>query len=530
MELHIDGLEPLAEIGRGGFGVVHLARDVAHGRSVAVKTLPRLSDEGARRRFDRERRAMGSLSGHPHIGVIHTSGVNEVGDPYIVMELLGGGSLGDRIADGPMPVDEVVEIGLALADALAAAHAAGVLHLDMKPDNVLMSDFGRPKIVDFGIAALVDDETATTTIRATPAYADPEVLDGRPSTPASDVYGLAATMYALLTGHAPYSSQAGVSGESSLGILRRVAVEPVPRIERADVPAPLADLLQRAMAKHAAERPVSMDDFAAALAAVGTTDAGPAKPADDSSAAAPPTVSWSSAHAAAVAQADPGPTMGAGTGVPATAAGDGPPAAPAGYDPLAAPPAPERRTGHMIGLWLLGAAAVLLVLAVVLATAGSDDEGDRTASGAEGGVTPAETTEPAPTEEPPPTPDTNETTTPVPSVVGMEEDDARDLLSDAGLVPRTEPHCFSTVSSQSPPADTLVAPQSTVSLGFDECTVPDLVGLRLPQATELIEEINAIAIEWPDHCDDLITGQSVPAGTTVEPFSTTVVLELPTSC
>lgn len=523
MELHIDGLEPLAEIGRGGFGVVHLARDVAHGRSVAVKTLPRLSDEGARRRFDRERRAMGSLSGHPHIGVIHTSGVNEVGDPYIVMELLGGGSLGDRIAAGPMPVDEVIDIGLALADALAAAHAAGVLHLDMKPDNVLMSDFGRPKIVDFGIAALVDDDTATTTIRATPAYADPEVLDGRPSTPASDVYGLAATMYALLTGQAPYSSRAGTSGESSLGILRRVAVEPVPRIERADVPAPLADLLQRAMAKQAAERPGSMADFAAALAAVGTTGAAASPGGDSSAEAAPPTVSWSSAHAAAIAQPDPGPpTIGAaGTSPQASSAPSAPPTSSA---------APGGRTGHMIGLWLLGAAAVLLVIAVVLATAGSDDEGDRTASGAEGGVTPAETTEPAPTEDPPPTPNTNEATTPVPSVVGLEEDDARALLSDTGLVPRTEPHCFLTVSSQSPPADTLVAPQSTVTLGFDECTVPDLVGLRLPQATELIEEINAIAIEWPAHCDDLITGQSVPAGTIVEPFSTTVVLELPTSC
>ncbi|MFN3215573.1 MAG: serine/threonine protein kinase [Acidimicrobiales bacterium] len=505
MELHIDGLEPIAEIGRGGFGVVHLARDVVHGRSVAVKTLPRLTDEGARRRFDRERRAMGSLSGHPHIGVIHTSGVNEVGDPYIVMELLGGGSLGDRIAEGPMPVGEVIDIGLALADALAAAHTAGVLHLDMKPDNVLMSDFGRPKIVDFGIAALVDDDTATTTIRATPAYADPEVLDGRPSTPASDVYGLAATLYALLTGQAPYSLRAGTSGESSLGILRRVAVEPVPRIERADVPAPLADLLQRAMAKHADERPASMADFAAALAALGSTGAGSANPGGDhTAAAAPPTVSWSTAHAAAVAPADPEP--------PTIAAGTGPPVA---SRAPAAPAASEGRTGHMIGLWLLGAAAVLLVVAVLLATAGSDDEGDRTASGAEGGVTPAETTEPAPTEEPPPTPETNETTTPVPSVVGLEEDDARALLSDAGLVPRTEPHCFLTVSSQSPPADTLVAPQSTVTLGFDECTVPDLVGLRLPQATELIEEINAIAIEWPAHCDDLITGQSVPAGTIV---------------
>jgi serine/threonine protein kinase len=242
-DLGIDGLAVVEMIGRGGFGAVYRVRDEAHGRDVAVKVLPALLDDSARRQFDRERRAMGALSDHPGIGTVHTSGFTTNGEPYIAMQLMGGGSLADRIAKGPLAIGDALEIGATMADALAAAHAAGVLHLDIKPENILFTAHGEPKLVDFGIAKLADDTRATSTIRATPAYAAPEVLEGQTATPAADVYSLAVTIYAALMGEAPFS------GDSMLTVLRRIAVEPVPVITRLDVPAPIASLLRRAMDK-----------------------------------------------------------------------------------------------------------------------------------------------------------------------------------------------------------------------------------------------------------------------------------------
>ena len=226
MTFEIEGFTPLGVLGQGGFGTVHRAADDAHGREVAVKVLGRITDDSARRRFDRERRAMGTLSGHPTIGVVYTSGFTANEEPYIVMEMIRGGSLADRLEkDGPLPASEVVDLGATLAEALHHAHEGGVLHLDLKPENILMSRFGMPKIVDFGIAAIVDDESATSTIRATPTYADPQILNGSPGTEQSDVYGLAATLFTLLDGAAPYSH-----GPAGLyRVMQRVALDPVPQ-------------------------------------------------------------------------------------------------------------------------------------------------------------------------------------------------------------------------------------------------------------------------------------------------------------
>ena len=265
MTFEIPGFTAIDVIGRGGFGVVHRAADEAHGRDVAVKILSRIDDDSARRRFDRERRAMGTLSGHPNIGIVYTSGFTDHNEPYIVMEMIRGGSLADRLERaGPMPAAEVGELGLVLAEALQVAHDTGVLHLDLKPENILMSRFGRPKIVDFGIAALVDDESRTGTIRATPAYADPTVLEGAPGTERSDVYGLAATMFTLLDGEPPYSK--GPSGLYQ--VMRRVALDPVPFVDRHDVSRELSAFLRRAMDKDPARRPATMNDFARELRSI----------------------------------------------------------------------------------------------------------------------------------------------------------------------------------------------------------------------------------------------------------------------
>jgi serine/threonine protein kinase len=172
MTLEIEGFTPLGVIGQGGFGTVHRAADDAHGREVAVKVLGCIADDSARRRFDRERRAMGTLTGHPTVGIVYTSGFTAKQELYIVMEMIRGGSLADRLdKDGPLPVPEVVELVATLAEALHHAHSGGVLHLDLKPENILMSRFGKSKIVDFGTAAI-----------------DPLVLNGSPGTEMSDVW------------------------------------------------------------------------------------------------------------------------------------------------------------------------------------------------------------------------------------------------------------------------------------------------------------------------------------------------------
>ena len=337
--IDIDGFTIEAELGRGGFGAVYRATDHAHGRDVAIKVLDRFDDESARRRFDRERRAMGTLSGHPNIGVVHSSGFTNDQRPFIVMELLRGGSLNDLLdSQGPMSAADVVGIGTQLCDALAHAHVGGVLHLDMKPENVLMSEFGTVKVVDFGIAALVDDQR-TSTIHATPAFADPRVLEGESGTASSDVYGLAATLYTLLAGTTPYASASG-----GLGTFNRIANDPVPRIDRADVPPALADCIQAAMSKDPSGRPASMLDFRQQLI-------------DATQRTAP-------ASSAPQASSDPS------TRIISTAT----PIAPGPVPSV--PEAPKRDRSSVIGLALLALAGLLLVGFAVLAVRGEDESPD----------------------------------------------------------------------------------------------------------------------------------------------------------
>ncbi|MDH3682842.1 MAG: serine/threonine protein kinase [Acidimicrobiia bacterium] len=151
-DIELEGLEGLTEIGRGGFGVVYRAVETDLNRTVAVKLLNTASADVLQRRLDRERRAMGVLSGHPNIVTIHRTGMAG-GSPFLVMEFLGGGSLADRLATGgPLHWRQAVEIGVAMADAVEAAHRAGVLHRDIKPGNILLSSAGVPKLGDFGIA------------------------------------------------------------------------------------------------------------------------------------------------------------------------------------------------------------------------------------------------------------------------------------------------------------------------------------------------------------------------------------------
>jgi hypothetical protein len=245
----VPGYQIIDALGRGGFGVVYRARQLTIDREVAIKLDSRvILDDRDQRRFLREVRAAGRLSGHPHVVEIYDAGVLPDARPYIVMELCPGGSLAER---GPQPPREVAEIGQKIADALAAAHDLGVLHRDIKPANILVKRYGTVGLSDFGLAALMETgrDTSVTLDALTPAYAAPEQFHLAPPTPQSDVYALAATLYTLLAGRPPrYPNQ----GEVSVPEIIRLHDTPVGDIP--GVPPEFMAVLRRGLAKNPAHR------------------------------------------------------------------------------------------------------------------------------------------------------------------------------------------------------------------------------------------------------------------------------------
>ncbi len=276
VDLGIEGITDAVRIGAGGYGTVYRARQEAFDRTVAVKVLRAPAfDEDVRRRFDRECRALGSLSGHPHIVAVHASGVAASGLCYLVMEYLSGGTLAQRLAvGGPLPAGEVAGIGVKLAGALAAAHTAGVLHRDLKPENVLVSAYGEPQLVDFGVAHVEGvSATQSGSITGTLAHAAPEVLSGEGGQEAADVYSLASTLYALLAGQAPFVRAGEVA---FFPLMARVLTEPPPDLRPRGVPAPLWQILEQALVKDPARRTATAGALAEALRTdLRTSETGP---------------------------------------------------------------------------------------------------------------------------------------------------------------------------------------------------------------------------------------------------------------
>ncbi|WP_044383273.1 serine/threonine-protein kinase [Streptomyces cyaneogriseus] len=215
-------------LGRGGMGVVWRATDQLLGRQVAVKELPSddsLSAAQARRRRDRtlrEARAVAQLH-HPNVIVVHDV-VEHDERPYIVMELVDGGSLADRVAGcGPVDAREAARIGVALLGALRTAHAAGVLHRDVKPSNVLVAEDGRVVLTDFGVAHVAGTSTLTEsgTLVGSPEYTAPERMSGVRTGPESDLWSLGALLCAVLSGESPFHR------DSLGGILHAVVSEEI---------------------------------------------------------------------------------------------------------------------------------------------------------------------------------------------------------------------------------------------------------------------------------------------------------------
>ena len=202
------------KIGAGGMGEVYRAHDQRLDRDVALKILQAgtLSDEAARRQFRKEALALAKLN-HPNIETVHEFSTQDDVD-FLVMELIAGSVLSDKLKQGPLPEKEIVRLGTQLAEGLAAAHEHRVIHRDLKPGNLMITPDGRLKILDFGLARLlqlpqevdltVSVTTKTGTVSGTVPYMSPEQLRGLPVDERSDIYAAGALLYEMATGHRPF--------------------------------------------------------------------------------------------------------------------------------------------------------------------------------------------------------------------------------------------------------------------------------------------------------------------------------------
>ena len=269
----IDGRYTLGELlGSGGMGRVYRAYDGRLKREVALKVLAEHYAQTPEfvERFEREVRNVASLD-HPHIIRVFGSGEDENGSPYMAMELAPGGTLKDRIrSTGPLPPREAARVALQVAGALGSAHGAGIVHRDVKPENVLLTESGDVKVADFGIARATEATamTHTSMILGTAPYLSPEQARGEPVGPSSDLYSLGVVLYESLTGRTPFGT-----GEhlNPLAIAMKHCNEPAPspREENRGVPEALELITLTLMRKRPEERhpdaAALADDLAAFL-------------------------------------------------------------------------------------------------------------------------------------------------------------------------------------------------------------------------------------------------------------------------
>ena len=370
----IDGYTVTGLVGRGGFASVWAAEQGAVAGRVAIKVINVAdTDADTLLRFERESQAMGALRGHPHIVTILDAGHTTDGLPYLVMELLESGSLqGDLVrrrdtGEGPMPVERVLDLGVKLASAVATAHSRGILHRDLKPGNVLLSDYGEPLLTDFGVARLVDHEASVSGQALSAGFTAPEIISGGQPSVASDVFSLGCTLYTLLAGRSPFrrADDAGL-----LPALSRTVEEQHPDLREEGIPSVVVDILDTALEKQPEARYRDAAEMADAL-----------QRAQESLGLTPSTAPFPVDPVAPTLRAELGPDRSAPTIVTSipgvSAAPDAPPvpALPAAAEPVALPegtaagvgaghatPSPRRRGRRRARAALVGGGVVLGML------------------------------------------------------------------------------------------------------------------------------------------------------------------------
>ena len=274
----VGAYEILASLGAGGMGEVYRARDTRLGRETAVKVLPEelAADRDRLVRFEQEARAASALN-HPNIVTIYEVGF-EGERPFLAMELVDGKSLREIVVSGALPVRRMLSIAVQIAEGLAKAHAAGIVHRDLKPENVMVSKDGFVKILDFGLAKLVEPdsggvsamptlarpETRPGVVMGTVGYMSPEQASGEPLDYRSDQFSLGSMLYEMATGRKAFQRK---TAAETLSAIIREDPESAGKI-RPDLPPPVRWILERCLAKDPEERYTSTRDLARELAAV----------------------------------------------------------------------------------------------------------------------------------------------------------------------------------------------------------------------------------------------------------------------
>jgi Tol biopolymer transport system component len=274
--------EILAPLGAGGMGEVYRARDTRLGRELAIKVLPEeIADRTRLRRFEQEARAAAALN-HPNVLDVHDIGTHD-GAPYVVSELLEGQTLRARLVGGALPVRMALDHALQIAHGLAAAHDKGIVHRDLKPDNVFITEEGRVKVLDFGLAKLIrrgllveeDDRTTTRatesgTVMGTVGYMSPEQARGEEVDHRSDIFSFGAVLYEMLSG------QRAFRGETAVETMNAILNKDPPPFSSVNVALPpaLERIVTRCLEKRPKERFHSVRDVAFALEALSTPKGG----------------------------------------------------------------------------------------------------------------------------------------------------------------------------------------------------------------------------------------------------------------
>lgn len=262
----LPGFEFIDVLGSGGYADVYLYEQAMPRRRVAVKVLRAQGmTDALATQFTAEANHMAALSAHPYIVTIFGAAVSDDGRPYLVMEYYPGQNLSVRCRQKPLGVPEAVRIGVQIAGAVETAHRSGILHRDLKPANVLTSAFGKPGLTDFGISAVKAEGLDAGGVSI--PWSPPELLDDSgEADERSDVYSLAATVYTLLAGRAPFETASG--DNSALALMARIERDAVPKLGRGDVPVSLERALAAAMSKSPEGRPASAADLARSLQSV----------------------------------------------------------------------------------------------------------------------------------------------------------------------------------------------------------------------------------------------------------------------